>query len=125
MTDPYDTPLKVFILHPGVMSVEIPRNSFVLSGAVTSLPASRKTKGSGDESRDDGGDDSDASSPSQKRPNGDMRSSKQRPSRQAAKTRANGEKCLHPTYLETSLLLCDESVSYISPLFVSQTLCPV
>lgn len=105
------------------MSVEIPGSSFVLSGAVTSLPASRKTKGSGDESRDDGGDDSDA--PSQKRPNGDMRSSKQRPSRQAAKTRANGEKRLRPTRLETLLLLCDESVSYISPLFVSQTLCPV
>nr|XP_046246221.1 bromodomain and WD repeat-containing protein 3 isoform X2 [Scatophagus argus] len=55
-----------------------------------STRASRKTKGSGDESKDErDGSDSEDSSSSQNRQNGDTRSSKQRTSKQAATTKGN------------------------------------
>lgn len=62
--------------------------------------ASQKRKESGGESKDEeDGNDSDASSSSQNQENGDTRSNKQRPSRQAAKPKANGKKCLLKSYL--------------------------
>ncbi|XP_075906075.1 bromodomain and WD repeat-containing protein 3 [Nelusetta ayraudi] len=54
-----------------------------------STQTSPTTKESGDDSRGGGGDDSDASGSSHYRANGDVRPSKQRPSRPAAKTKTN------------------------------------
>lgn len=93
-------------------SCSTPRNSFLLSAAVYfSLAASPTTKESGDDSRGGGGDDSDASGSSHYRANGDVRPSKQRPSRPAAKTKTNGERRLH---LPRFLFCCECQVSHAS-----------
>lgn len=93
--------------------------------------ASRKTKESGGESKDEeDGNDSDASSSSQNQQNGDTRSNKQRTSRQAAKTKGNGEKCpsVFFFFFDFHLLFawnCDESTSNQLEFLNLQILCPM